>query len=454
MGVNWRKFFKWISYAVTSVLVLSLILITPVDTNDYQKTYFYQSTMARKDSLVNALQQQQQEQHEQGSLKAGWGVASITPVEPVRLTGKNFKPYARVFDSVYVRTLMFTNGVRKVVVLSYDLWIMHPHLAEYISGLVKEKFPSIDHLYFTANHSHTSIGGWASGLLGAFVVGGNHAETVAFIGAQTITAITEAQEMLDSVSLGFGSINTANLVSNRLDQNGLLDRKLRVLKIKNQRGQVGVFNTFSAHSVFMNKDINTLSADYPGPFLEFVQKSGQIDFASFAPGATGSHTPVGRKPFQHGKMLNYSRDLAGYFHQLQGQIETEGTYVLRYIEWPVDLRTPHFRITNHWRLRPGVFNAVLGKPDARITALRVGNVVLVGLPVELSGEFYPQFNGICQQRGLSLMITSFNGWYLGYVNPERYYYTLDRAETREMNWFGPQNGEYFVELVNHILEII
>ncbi len=96
----------------------------------------------------------------------------------------------------------------------------------------------------------------------------------------------------------------------------------------------------------------------------------------------------------------------------------------------------------------------MGVSDASITALRVGNTVLVGLPVELSGEFYPKFDAICKRRGLSLMITSFNGKYLGYVNPESYYFTLNHSETRGMNWFGPQNGEYFVELVNKILEII
>ena len=74
--------------------------------------------------------------------------------------------------------------------------------------------------------------------------------------------------------------------------------------------------------------------------------------------------------------------------------------------------------------------------------------------MELSGEYYHLFDKICTERGLTLMITSFNGDYLGYVNPEEYYYTIRHAETRDLNWFGPQNGEYFVELVNRILAII
>lgn len=392
--------------------------------------------------------------HTQFGLQAGWGIASITPAEPVRLTGKNFKPYEQVFDSVYVRTFIFDNGLNRVLLLSYDLWIMHPILAISVRQMVKQEFPQITGIYFTANHSHTSIGGWASGLLGTLVVGGNHTETIRLIVTQTRESIRQAQNALVEVEVGFGAVETDGLVANRLDENGRVDRKLRVLKFQNTHGQVAVFNTYSAHSVYMNKDINTLSADYPGPFLDILQETSPVDFASFSPGATGGHTPIGRKPFEHSRMLHYARTLASYCSDLQGKIQTENTDTLKFIEWPVELRSPHFRISNYWRFRPWVFNLVMGKTEASISVLRIGNTVLVGLPVELSGEFYPEFDAICRKRGLSLMITSFNGWYLGYANPEKYYFTLKRAETREMNWFGYQNGEYFVELVKHILEIV
>lgn len=450
MRANKRKIVIRLLYIGLFLLVTGLALFTSVETADYQQTSFYESTMAREDSLVDILKLQQQG----GRLKAGWGIANITPEEPVRLTGKNFKPYEQVFDSVYVRTLMFDNGNQKIVLLSYDLWIIHPFLAHAIRNLIKKRFPEITGIYFTANHSHTSIGGWASGLLGTLIVGGNHPQMVDFLGEQTIKSLRQAEQMLRPVTLGSGEIATDGLVTNRLNSQGLLDDKLRVLKIINDQDQVAVFNTYSAHSVYMNKDINTLSADYPGPFLDFIRDSGDIHFASFSAGATGSHTPIGRKPFERSKMLSYSRELASYFRSLQGQIKTDSTEILEYIEWPVDLRSPHFRVSNQIRFRPWIFNSVMGISDASITALRVGNTVLVGLPVELSGEFYPKFDVICKRRGLSLMITSFNGKYLGYVNPESYYFTLNHSETREMNWFGPQNGEYFVDLVNKILEII
>jgi hypothetical protein len=450
------KTLRSIGLALVLMLLLAVVLFTKVDVTPYHQTDFYQNTLARKDSLDKQLEQQlgPANARQQVQLRAGWSLANITPSKPVRLTGKNFKPYQHVFDSVFVRTFLFDNGVNRVLLINYDLWIMHPVLADAVRAMIDRQFPDVTGVYFTANHSHTSIGGWASGLLGEIVVGGNHPETVDFIVDQTRHAITRAQQQLDTASVGYGEMETEGLVMNRLDENGQLDNKLRVLKMTNTRNQSALFNTYSAHSVFMNKDINTLSADYPGPFLSFLEEQAEVEFAAFAPGATGSHTPVGRKPFEHIKMRNYARKLAQYASDLQGQIKTKQTGMLKYLEWPVELRSPHFRITNHWRVRPWLFDMVMGKPRAHITVLRIDDIVLVGLPVELSGEYYADLEQAYRQKGLSLMITSFNGWYLGYVNPEKYYFTLKRAETREMNWFGYQNGEYFADLVKQVLDVI
>jgi hypothetical protein len=119
----------------------------------------------------------------------------------------------------------------------------------------------------------------------------------------------------------------------------------------------------------------------------------------------------------------------------------------------VAVRTPHIRIADNWRLRPWLFEALMGKQDPYINILRVGDVVLLGLPCELSGEFYPRFAQICRERNLYLIITTFNGNYLGYVTPDEYY-SLRKYETRDMNWFGPYNGAYFTELIQGILQVI
>jgi hypothetical protein len=49
-------------------------------------------------------------------------------------------------------------------------------------------------------------------------------------------------------------------------------------------------------------------------------------------------------------------------------------------------------------------------------------------------------------RGTSVAVTSFNGDYVGYVIPSRYY-TMDGYEPRTLSFFGPQLPGLFVAVL-------
>ncbi len=51
----------------------------------------------------------------------------------------------------------------------------------------------------------------------------------------------------------------------------------------------------------------------------------------------------------------------------------------------------------------------------------------------------------------NLVVTSFNGGYIGYITPDKYY-DLKRYETRDMNLFGPYNGAYLSEMMQLLLQ--
>jgi len=54
-------------------------------------------------------------------------------------------------------------------------------------------------------------------------------------------------------------------------------------------------------------------------------------------------------------------------------------------------------------------------------------------------------------RGFSTAITSFNGDYIGYVIPARYYH-LDGYEPRTMSFFGPNLPDYLDRLMRALAE--
>ena len=87
-----------------------------------------------------------------------------------------------------------------------------------------------------------------------------------------------------------------------------------------------------------------------------------------------------------------------------------------------------------------------------IKVLRIGDILLVGTPCDFSGELVEALDSQAREKGLSLMITSFNGGYMGYVTKDQWY-DENLYETRTMNWYGPYNGAYFSELISGIIEL-
>jgi neutral ceramidase len=121
------------------------------------------------------------------------------------------------------------------------------------------------------------------------------------------------------------------------------------------------------------------------------------------------------------------------------------------LTFPIPLREPQVRFTENWRFRPWVFHKMFGDYPAEMKVLRLGNTILIGTPCDFSGELMAELNTFSKSKGLNLIITSFNGSYIGYITKDNHY-DLDAYETRTMNWYGPQNGVYFQEIVKRIVE--
>jgi hypothetical protein len=70
---------------------------------------------------------------------------------------------------------------------------------------------------------------------------------------------------------------------------------------------------------------------------------------------------------------------------------------------------------------------------------------------EISGVFYEKWEALAAEKNLNLIITTFNGGYIGYITPDELY-DEHFHEVRETNWFGPGNGEYFDAMIQKIIE--
>lgn len=87
-----------------------------------------------------------------------------------------------------------------------------------------------------------------------------------------------------------------------------------------------------------------------------------------------------------------------------------------------------------------------------LQAVRIGQFVWISAPADFSGEYAVQIKNNLTAKGFQANVSSFNGSYLGYIIPGRYFY-LDEYESKTMGWFGPNMGEYTMDVIRRISEI-
>ena len=438
----WKKLFKILAWVVTTLILVTLLTFTTVDWSDYREQNYYLETM-------KALEEIQLEEGAGDYLLAGWASVNSTPESPQNLVG--YKPrgnYEFVQDSSYVKALVLENGGNSVVFLNYELLIVHPVLAERVEKRVMAEL-LIDKVYLTATHTHSGMGGYMPGLLGKFGFGGYEETVVEMLEEKTLSAIQSALGTMDTVQMAYKKTKADDFVMNRFVAEDPVDPYLRQLVFTKNSGEKGTLITYSAHATCLSSRFMGLSGDYPKYLTTYLEQDN-VDFALFAAGTVGSHRPMAK-----GKTI---ADVEQYAFSLDSIVTTspkQPVFIpnpkISFATLPLSLREAHFRVSDHIRLRPWAFDFAFGETNAHFDIVLLGNVLMISSSGEISGVFYEKWERMAEQNGLHLIITTFNGGYIGYITPDEYY-NHNFHEVREMNWFGPYNGAYFDEIIRGIIE--
>lgn len=437
------KLIKILLYIGFVGFTLFVILFKPVNNQPYQQQPYYAKTLANLDSMAS-----QPKTPKGDTVRAGWSRQSITPEEPVKLMGYGLKgDYERIHDSLYVRVVVFSDGYQKIAFVSYDLMMVHPAVVEAVEQSMDSLM--VNHIYFTAVHTHNGYGEWATGLAGKVIAGGYNKDLVYMIASKTKLALMEAIGTQEPVAIGYSEYPLPALLGNRLVKGGPTDSLLRVVALRKKNGETGIICTFAAHATYITSKSKDLSADYPGALIEQLEADTTISFAVFAAGAVGSHSPAKQPDFSYEALDHYAAQLARPFLLEKDDMTFQFTNRLLFLSLPIVLGEPQLKISERWCVRPWLFNAFFREIDPAITLLQIGTVAFVGYPGDFSGMLYPNIN---KPDGLHVVVTSFNGNYIGYIIPDILYNHND-PEAREMNWFGPNTGSYFIDLTNRLLDL-
>ncbi|SIO22671.1 neutral/alkaline non-lysosomal ceramidase N-terminal domain-containing protein [Algoriphagus halophilus] len=424
------------------VFLVAIFTLTRVDRSPIEEQDFYKETFSD-------LEQLQLQGSETSVWLAGWGKSNMTPDDPVELVG--YAPrgnYEFVQDSSFVKALALGNGETTVAWLSYELLIVHPHLAKEIQTAIRKQNLPIDQVIFTATHTHAGMGGYMPGPLGELAFGGYQEETVELIVNKTLKALNQALTTQDSTTIQYKKIDASEFVANRFVKEDPIEPSIRQLIFTKKSGEKATFFTYSAHATILSSKFMGLSGDYPYYLMKDLEKRG-FDFAMFAAGTVGSHRPLASG--------NSPEKVQEYAHQLDSVMQIKMTYYATLhthrIETgtlPIALREPHLRVSDNLRIRPWLFDYLLGETNVHFDITLIGNTLMIASSGEISGVFFAEWEKQAKEYGLNLMITTFNGGYMGYITPDKYY---DRKfhEVREMNWYGPGNGKYYDDLIRNII---
>ena len=443
--------FRITSFIITLILCFLLLTITIIDDTLLEESPYFKTAEIIIDSLDATFQINNAKY-----FKAGWAKTNITPSYKLPLAGygaRNGVYVSEVHDSVWVRGFVFDDGFKKYAIITLDALIVPPAVTKKLQFLLPEMGYDLSRIYMSATHTHCSVGGWANSWIGHQFAGEFNQQIVNDLTNSIIITIKKAEKELSHAKIGFGSYNAEKLVRNRLVGNkGTTDPWFRIIKIQKEDGSIGLITSFAAHATVFSHRQMKYSRDYPGALVDSLEKIDNIKIAAFCAGAVGSHSPNINGSDNYQRISNLSSELFSLANENINSIQIKSVNSMGSILFDIPLREAHLRISTKLRIRPWVFNKITEQSKAYLSLLKIGDIILVGTPCDFSGELINDIESKANRFNHNIMVTSFNGGYIGYITNDKWY-DLKEYETFTMNWFGPYNGSYFVHLINNLMEI-
>ncbi|WP_439583091.1 neutral/alkaline non-lysosomal ceramidase N-terminal domain-containing protein [Dyadobacter bucti] len=443
-----KIFFKIIGSVILLLLLIIATMVTTMDETPYQQMPYYKQWK----QLVSEVKTDTS--GSTAKFKVGWAKINITPASPTPTAGygnRRGKPYTSVHDSVYVRVLVIDNGFTKAAIVAADLLIIPPTVVKLLQSKLTEREIPFAQVFFGATHSHNSVGGWGTGVSSLFFSGKYDEATVERLADAIVTGIVKAKEKMEPAELAYMEARDTIDIRNRLvGEEGEIDPEIRSAAFITDSGQKVILSSYAAHSTVINSKNIVLSRDYPGVLVDSLE-NGRYDFAMYMAGAVGSMGPIEKGTDDFDEMKNQAFGVQRALLAADAQKDQVKGAILESVTLPLPLREPSPRLTMNLVLRSWAFKKAFGEYPVFIKALRIGNILMVGMPGDFSGELVAGLDAYAKTKGLNLMVTSFNGGYIGYITHDKYF-DRDLYETKTMSWYGPYNGAYLQEVIKDLID--
>ncbi|MBT9131166.1 MAG: Neutral ceramidase [candidate division WS2 bacterium] len=447
MSIMKRK--RW--YLV--ILVITISGCIHLSDLKYTKSpYYIRTIMAiqKAGSQINV-------QDNSGALMAGTAKVNITPPigTPLGGYGKRINvPSVGIHSQLYARALALSDGKDTVVIVGLDLVAVSDDIYNVAHTLIKEKIPlNRENLLISATHTHSGTGVMGKRFIERQAVGRFNKEIFEFTTEKIAQAVIRAYENLSPARIGAGKDYIQNLNINRMIAGGITDPEIAVLRVDNIKGApIAYLINFAAHATVLGSSNLYICGDYPGWLQKEMEKIFPDTVAIFTSGAMGDIAPRldGEFPSSFEKAKQMGRILSEKVLEISKAIKTHQEVEIICIGAdiylpPVQLKPLGFKV-------PTFLGRFFLDRKTFKNIILINDILLVALPCEPGVEIGLELKNIAREAGyFPYIITLANDW-IGYVVPEKYYYT-DEYEAR-MSFYGPKMDSYTKDIVKEFIRVL
>ncbi len=345
----------------------------------------------------------------QDTLSAGVARIDITPPLEMEATLGGYgermnKPATGIHDRIFAKALVLYQENDRFALVTLDALGLPPAFKPALVERLAPEGWKNDQVLLLPSHSHTSIEMNAINPKNRFPIpnlGLFHPELYEFILAKLTEVIQNASAQPVPVLVGTSSVQLpSGWVRNRRQDNDFTNPTLTVTRIDRvSGGPLAILVNWTAHPTFTSASDMLFSAEWPGHLqrgLEALIGSGVTVF--YYNGAEGDQSPKARPgsgDSSWARTERYGRELAIEAHQVWTTISPQPlagfSYHLEQIVLPPRTWHPDFMATGgeEYGLSEELmrdFLEELAPAETASSSLRLGDLLLVGIPGELAAK--------------------------------------------------------------------
>lgn len=422
----------------------------PVDDSGYPESGYARRTIGRLDASTATAPA--------GPIRVGLAEVDLTPASPRPLAGfigQIRTPFAGVDTPCFARALTVESASGLVTVLTADLLLIDARMAR---AVVDRAGVRPDQVYFTASHTHGGPGGWGSHPLEMLVAGAYDPAYFETLAGQFADAIRRSRARTEPAELGFVRIEAPGRQKNRVDPALPTHDALSALVFRPPGAATGsapiaVLAVFGAHATVSHPVPPRLGGDYPAAMVAELKRATGARSVLFASGAVGDASPARPRAESSSKSaealgIALAGDLLAALPSARFAREVE----VGSLRLAVDLPAVGLPFFSPWLRFSPALTWWIADRRTHLHALRLGPAVLVGFPGDYSGHLADRLAGSTGGSGLSVVATSFDGDFRGYLVSEPVFRRRGCYETRWMSFYGPWTGEYLNDLARRMVD--